>query len=59
MKDRDIPARDASLSHASSLRATLRMYGFDYCRGTKLEIFCFGMSADDLTAHSAGCKTVG
>lgn len=52
IEDQDIPLHDASLSHVISLRASFRMYGCDYSRGTLFVTFHPGMSAEKVNALS-------
>lgn len=55
----ETPLRDVSLSHLSSSRATLRMYGFYYSRGTLSVTFFCGRSADNVTTTSTNGMAVG
>lgn len=54
VSDPYIPLRDASLSHMNSLRASFRMYDFDYSRDTLSVTFHPEVSGDDVTTPSTG-----
>lgn len=55
----DIRLRDVNLSHLTSLRTLICMYGSDYRRSRLTVTFHSGLSADDVTTLSTGGMTVG
>lgn len=52
MEDLYILARDIFLSHVSSLRASISLYGFNYFIGTPPVTFCHAGSVENVTMLS-------